>query len=218
MFRKECKTLIMSIKGSRFVLVVMFVISVNIVLIVSVSGLNLNRKSTSIFDKIKVKEGDLVFRNGYGMISRWFQRCSLQDPSFSHAGIVVFNEGQPFVVHLQPSSYSSPLHMEKISDFWKKDVCNRGALYRPELSVAELKKMISSVKNDLNNVPDFDYEFNLEDHQKFYCSEWVREKFILATGKNDYFPVTSIENFTYIAPDNLYLNERTKLIYRFSYK
>ncbi|MBL0098458.1 MAG: hypothetical protein IPP46_19755 [Bacteroidetes bacterium] len=57
----------------------------------------------------------------------------------------------------------------------------------------------------------------MEDNSKFYCSEWIREKFINATGDVNYFPVTSIENFSYIAPDNLYLNQHSKFIYRFNY-
>ncbi|MBK7888080.1 MAG: hypothetical protein IPJ86_12550 [Bacteroidetes bacterium] len=207
----------MRIKVSRFILVVMGVIAVNMALIISVSGVDTARKKDQEFSSITLKEGDLVFRNGYGMISSWFQRCSLRDPSFSHAGIVVFKEDQPFVVHLQQSNYGSPLKCERISEFWSKEICSKGAVYRPDVSALEIDNIVEDVKNDLKNIPEFDYEFNMEDNSKFYCSEWIRDKFINATGDVNYFPVTSLENFSYIAPDNLYLNQHSTFIYRFNY-
>ncbi|MBK9319423.1 MAG: hypothetical protein IPM91_11775 [Bacteroidetes bacterium] len=106
---------------------------------------------------------------------------------------------------------------KRISEFWSKEICSKGAVYRPDVSALEIDNIVEDVKNDLKNIPEFDYEFNMEDNSKFYCSEWIRDKFINATGDVNYFPVTSLENFSYIAPDNLYLNQHSTFIYRFNY-
>ncbi len=206
----------MSIKVSRFILVVALVITVNIVLIISVSGFNTARVKTENFNYLTLKNGDLIFRNGNGLISDWFQRCSLQDPSFSHVGLVVIHKGKPFVVHLQQQTGESALKIEALSDFWDTSVCSKGAVYRSDLKESQIKSMLVSIMDDLKSMPEFDHEFSLNDEKKYYCSEWIMRKFSEASGNRNYFPLTRVDDFMYIAPDNLYLNRHTSIVYSFN--
>lgn len=208
----------MFIKVSRFLIVVLIVLLVNIALILSVSGINSEKKTAIPYKGFEWKEGDLIFRNGYGLISNWFQSCSLKDPAYSHAGIVVLINGKPFVVHMQQNIKSLPLLTESVSDFWSRNVCSKGALYRTDLSHEQLTTMLQSIHADRYNTPEFDFAFNLDDTSRYYCSEWIREKFIRATGDIAFFPITKLDNFNYISTDNLYLNSHTQFIYRWQYK
>ncbi len=209
----------MQIKISRFILVVIGVIIVNILLILSVSGLGTGSRTLNNrrFDQLPLKSGDLVLRSGHGLISKWFRQCSLQDPVFSHAGLIIEVNNQVLVAHVQQTKSGSPLCWEPVSDFWSKDICSKGAVYRSDLNESQLKLLIESVLQDSLQAPEYDYEFELNADNKLYCSEWIREKFITASGDINYFPVTSIDDYHYVAPDNLYRNAHSKFVYSFIY-
>ena len=44
--------------------------------------------------------GDIIFRDGRGVISSAFRRLSLTDPRYSHAGIIHKENGLVFVYHI----------------------------------------------------------------------------------------------------------------------
>ena len=205
----------MAIRLSRFVLIVVGVVVVNVLLIFTVSGVGSVYPSTVIAENLKLQEGDLVFRSGHGIISDWFRRCCLEDPSFSHAGILIKKNNADFVVHLQQTASDGSLKMEKLSDFWSERTCKGGAVYRLDISEVEFDKVKAEVMLDLQNGVQFDENFNLDDDTKMYCSEWIRNKLIHSTGDPSYFPITNAGDFAYIAPDNLYLNNHAQLIYKF---
>lgn len=205
----------MNLRLSRFVLIVLAVIVVNVLLIFTVSGTGMNYPEFPLSSNVELMEGDLVFRSGNGIISDWFRRCCMEDPSFSHAGILIKKGDADFVVHLQQTSSDGSLKMESLSDFWSDRTCKGGAVYRLDISDEEVAKVKSEVLLDLKNGVQFDENFNLDDDTKMYCSEWIRNKLIHSTGDPAYFPVTNAGDFAYIAPDNLYLNTHAQLIYKF---
>jgi hypothetical protein len=205
----------MNIRLSRFVLIVLAVVVVNVLLIFTVSGIGTVYPEVSLSSNVQLMEGDLVFRSGNGIISDWFRRCCLEDPSFSHAGILIKKDNADFVVHLQQTSSDGSLKMERLSDFWSDRTCKGGAVYRLDISEDEIAKVKTEVLMDLQNGVQFDENFNLDDDTKMYCSEWIRNKLIHSTGDPSYFPVTNAGDFAYIAPDNLYLNTHAQLIYKF---
>ena len=205
----------MQIRTSRFVSIVIAIIIINVLLIYKVSGIG-GRTIAPVQQVAEMpRTGDLVFRNGKGIISDWFRRCSLSDPSYSHAGIIITKNKENFVVHLQQTSSDGSLRIDKLSDFWSPQVCKGGSIYRLDLSEEELAKISSEVNNDLKSGVRFDEQFNLDDDTRMYCSEWIRNKVIHATDDVDYFPVSTAGEFHYVAPDNLYMNRHAMLVYKF---
>ena len=204
----------MQIRKSRFITIVIAVIVVNLLLIYTVSGVG-TKSSTSLNFEDKPRSGDLIFRSGKGVISDWFRRCSLSDPSYSHAGILLVNGDEQLVVHLQQTSSDGSLKIEKLSDFWADAGCKAGSIYRLDLNQEEINKMKEEILKDLSSGVKFDEQFNLDDDTRMYCSEWIRNKVIHATSDPSYFPITVADDFRYVAPDNLYLNRHAMLVYKF---
>ncbi|MFN8153197.1 MAG: YiiX/YebB-like N1pC/P60 family cysteine hydrolase [Bacteroidia bacterium] len=205
----------MPIRRSRFITIVLATIIVNLLLIYTVSGISSKQETAQTQPDETPRNGDLVFRSGKGIISDWFRRCSLSDPSYSHAGIIVQRNNENFVVHLQQTSSDGSLKVEKLTDFWSTQVCKGGAIYRLDLTDDEIASMSTEVEKDIQNGVSFDEHFNLDDDTRMYCSEWIRNKVIHATKDPRYFPVSVAGDFHYVAPDNLYINNHALLIYKF---
>lgn len=205
----------MQIRFTRFIIIVFSVVLVNVLLIFTVSG-TINQPAVSTENlSHSLQEGDLVFRTGKGVISDWFRRCCLTDPAFSHAGILIKKNGENHVVHMEQTSDDGAIRVEKLSTFWGAQCCKGGAVYRLDLDEREHEKMKEEILKDISNGVIFDPQFNLDEEAKMYCSEWIRNKVIHATGNPDYFPISLADDFRYMAPDNLYINEHALLIYKF---
>lgn len=205
----------MQIRLTRFIIIVILVAVVNVLLIFTVSG-TVNQPAVST-DHLRqsLAEGDLVFRTGNGVISDWFRRCCLTDPVYSHAGVLIKKNGENYVVHMEQSSDEGAIRVEMLSAFWGAQCCRGGAVYRLDLNETELDKMKSEILTDISKGVVFDPQFNLDEDAKMYCSEWIRNKVIHATGNSQYFPVSIADDFHYVAPDNLYVNEHALLVYKF---
>lgn len=204
----------MQIRKSRFITIVFAIVVANLLLIYTVSGIG-SKHETVLTLEDKPQPGDLVFRSGKGVISDWFRRCSLSDPAYSHAGIICRKGNELMVVHLQQTSSDGSLKVERLTDFWAASGCNAGSIYRLDLNQEEIDGMMHEIDKDVLSGVKFDEQFNLDDDTRMYCSEWIRNKVIHATQDPGYFPITSADDFRYVAPDNLYLNQHAVLVYKF---
>lgn len=203
-------------KFSRFIIIVVAVVAVNILLIFNVSGTENHPSASPVNLNTEFREGDLVFRSGNGVISDWFRRCSLTDPSYSHAGILLKYNGVDYVVHMEQTAADGSLRMERLSDFWGPRISHAGAVYRLDLPEEQRQRLQREIRADLQKGVVFDEQFVLDDDAKMYCSEWIRNKVIHATSESDYFPVSMAGDFRYVAPDNLYINPHAMLVYKFN--
>ena len=200
----------------RIGIVVGVVVVVNALLIFNVSGVISTHTEEVKLPKLKLATGDLVFRNGHGLISRMFQNCSLKEKKYGHTGIVIIKDKIPFVAHVQQDRPGPSLVVEQLSEFWNKSVCNEGAIYRLDLNTSQSENFALLIHLNLKKKLLFDAKFDMDEHSHVYCSEWIRDLVVESTGDTTYFPVSTAGDFKYIAPDNLYLNNHTKLIYNYS--
>ncbi len=200
----------------RISIVVSAVVVVNAVLIYNVSGVNSTHKEELELPSMELATGDLVFRNGHGLISRMFQNCSLKEKKYGHTGIVLIKNNIPYVAHVQQDRPGPALMVETLSQFWNKSICNEGAIYRLDLDNNHKNKFASILQANLQKNIKFDAKFDMEEHTQVYCSEWIRDLVLETTGDSTYFPVSVAGDFKYIAPDNLYLNDHAQLIYNYS--
>jgi len=160
----------------------------------------------------KLKSGDIILRNGKGLVSTWFRNCSLKDPRYSHAGIVLFREGGWVVAHVQQSDQSG-LKLQSLESFTGEG--REWAVYRVKLDESVRQRLILHVVDDHRRGIDFEDNFSLSDVQAIYCTEWVNSVYARAEGATFSFPLTECAGFRYFACDNLYLNPRSVLIAKF---
>ncbi len=167
---------------------------------------------------IKIQEGDVILRNGKGLLSSIFRSSSLKDPYYTHAGVIHEMNKSWFVYHYIDEDLKSGLHIEPLSNFVDKQFCSSLALLRYPLKPIEKIRFDSLLIISNKQAIPFDNEFSLTSDSAYYCTEWIAKLLERSTLDKDYIPVTSVGQYSYIAPDNLYLNEHCKLIYKYEYQ
>ena len=166
---------------------------------------------------IEFHNGDLILRNGKGLLSSVFRKSSLNQPLYTHAGFLYKFNNTWYVYHYIDDEKQSGLHIERLSDFIDYKICSSYAFYRYHLN-SNVKHHLDSliISSQYLSLP-FDSEFNFESDSALYCTEYIAKILINATGQQDFIPTTTVGLFNYIAPDNLYLNANCNLIYKNEY-
>ena len=164
-----------------------------------------------------LQDGDLVMRSGRGIISKFFRKMSLQDARYTHAGLVKTENGKAVIVHCLQDGSPGGLISESVASFTSKNNCESYAFYHYNLNSMQRKKLVSEIALDLQKGISFNDNFELNNGSSKYCTEWVYDRIIAAANDSNYLPVSRLNSFCYIAPDNLYLNPHARLIWQKKY-
>ncbi|CAN5511434.1 hypothetical protein BH11BAC2_BH11BAC2_18330 [soil metagenome] len=162
-------------------------------------------------------DGDLVMRNGRGMISNWFRKMSLKDRSYTHAGLVEIVNGKPFVVHCRQEGQSVGIIRESLKEYISSNNCSSFGVYRFALNENSRMSIHTVLDSDVLNGIKFDDEFRLNNGKQEYCTEYVYNRIQLVSGEQNFLPLSHSGDFVYVAPDNLYLNKNTRQLVQHHY-
>jgi len=132
-------------------------------------------------------DGDIVFRKGRSLVSAVVM---MNDPStaYSHVGIVVHIDGEPFVVHAVPGEPDENgeeiVRCDKTADFLSIDKASRYAVYRlcrdtAGFSARAASKAMEYYEKNLA----FDKAFDIRSDERLYCTELVWKAY-LSSGIN----------------------------------
>ena len=184
------------------------------------------------------RDGDLVVRDYNDQVSGLIKKFSRTDPSYSHAGIVLVEDGQPFVYHMYKDGGDSKgsIRKDSIHLFYDRRYNNGFGVFRYNFSGIECQKLKATLLNWQRKGIEFDKLFDLETDDKMYCSEMVAKLVMTATDGRisfattkptekekqifwlmNHLPATTIADDRIIAIDNLYLNPNCRELKRFSY-
>jgi hypothetical protein len=200
--------------SGRFLLILVLTVLANGFLVLRVSGWGRVAEPFHHNIDLPLRDGDLVLRCGKGVVSDLFRNTSLNDRRFSHAGIFLQTKYGPSVVHIS-QDLPQGLKVQPVDEFCSTHIADYSGWVRTDLSDEQRDKLHALVMRELTQGRSFDELFSLDDNRKQYCTEWVREVFSAVTGDTTYFPVTEVDGFRYIAPDNLYVNDHCTLIRTF---
>lgn len=183
-----------------------------------------------------IKNGDLICRTGYDMVSRSLQNFNTQDKSFSHSGIAVVENGNIMVYHSIAGADENPdedFMKEPFDSFVNPIRKSAFGIYRYKLSPEETTCLTATFKELEANHVKFDKLYNLKDDKEQYCSEAIykalknctNNRVILPTSvKTNYRPkepgyrhLGTIKKFEFVALDNLYLNTFCDSIFKVVY-
>lgn len=198
----------------RFIVILVLTVIANGLVILRVSGWGVDFDSYHQESGLPLRDGDLVLRCSRGLISDWFRETNLTDRRFSHAGIFIQTGNGPAVVHLSQDSPAG-LKIESLSRFCSRGTSDRVGWAKTDLTDRQRRKLHALVTRELTSGRLFDDRFSLDEKQKQYCTEWVRDVFTTVTADSTYFPVNQVDGFRYISPDNLYTNKHCTLIRTF---
>lgn len=167
-----------------------------------------------------IQNGDLVLRSGTDAISDMFRKTNTRDKSYSHAGIVFVENGVPMVYNFMGSTQNPQELMRRDSlNVFIAPYDNFGfAVYRFGITKKEKEKLHDIAIKYFKDNKRFDPNFDLETDSLLYCTEFIYKALMETTNKKDYFPMTQMADFKFIAVDDLYGRKDMKLICKVRYK
>ncbi|KAA5533122.1 hypothetical protein F0919_11245 [Taibaiella lutea] len=167
-----------------------------------------------------VQDGDLILRTGTDAVSDMFRKANTHDKTYSHAGLVFIENGIPVVYNFMGSAQNPRALMRRDSlNSYITPYSNSGfAVYRFMLSKNEKEQLHDISVKYFKESRKFDPNFNLETDSLLYCTEYIYKALVETTHKEDYFPLTQMADFRFIAVDNLYSRKDMKLICKIGYK
>ena len=157
-----------------------------------------NPVSFSKIDSAKnlLHDGDLVLRLNQDPISRFIKQFNSRDKKYSHAGLVFFENGQPYIYHMinGEDNPGDKLKRETFARFCNPNKNSAFGIYRYKISVEEIKKMKSLVHKWYDEGISFDLDFNMATDQEMYCSEMISKALALSTQNRILTGTTRLSN------------------------
>ena len=132
-----------------------------------------------------LKEGDLVVRLNRDPASRYIGDFNPHDKSFSHSGIVLYENGYPYIFHMLngEENQDNKLRKDSLSRFCDPRQNVAYAIFRYDMNANEIKKLKEWIYKWYVQGIRFDFSFNLTSDDSMYCSEMISKALAEATGK-----------------------------------
>jgi hypothetical protein len=186
-----------------------------------------------------LKEGDLVVRLNRDPTSQFIKNFNRQDKSYSHAGIVLFEKGYPYIYHIVNGEENPDEKLRKDSLSWFCNPRNNLAygIYRYEWGKGEIKRLKNLIHKWYAKDVQFDPAFNLTSDDKMYCSEMIRKalekvtnnRILIETTKLTsaeaglfsaymHLPLSYTSKLAIVSIDNLYKNKSCSKIKEYNYQ
>jgi hypothetical protein len=185
-----------------------------------------------------VQDGDLVVRSGQEFTSQFIKQFNRHDKSYSHSGIVFYENGYPYVYHIVTGDESpdGSMRRDSLSRFCNPRKNFGFAIYRYDLNGPETKTFEEEVKGWYQKKVCFDSSFNMKTDDRMYCSEMIKKSLAAATKNRIDIETTRttpeearffsahlhldsayLSKLDIVALDNLYLNPHCRLIKKFDF-
>ncbi|MGZ5220568.1 MAG: YiiX/YebB-like N1pC/P60 family cysteine hydrolase [Chitinophagaceae bacterium] len=186
-----------------------------------------------------LKEGDLVVRLNQDPASRFIKNFNRRDKNYSHAGIVLYKDGYPYIYHIVNGEENpgEKLRKDSLSRFCNPRKNTAYGIFRYEMKNGEIKSLKDQVLEWYEKGVRFDFKFNLKTDDRMYCSEMISKALARATGKRImikttqpthteagifslymHLPLTYTIKLQIVSIDDLYTNPYCRLVKEYSYK
>lgn len=167
-----------------------------------------------------VKSGDVLLRSGIGADSYMLARMNLKDKTYSHCGIVLFENGYPFVYHAIGGEDNPDERLRRDSiQFFLSPEHNKGfAIARYNCRSSDIRRIGQTVHNIYRQHPRFDMKFDLATDDYLYCTEFVYKALNRAMNDTGYIKTTSFLGHVFVAVDNLFINEHAHFVWQAQFK
>lgn len=128
------------------------------------------------YDTTDLRNGDLLFRNGYGYES-WVV-TDMSSGNYSHIGMAYHTPSGWFAIHAVPGEAEEGepeyLKCEPIAEFYRADRAQAGARARVDCDDSVADAAIRHAIQLVERQVVFDNDYNLDDSNQLYCTELVR--------------------------------------------
>ena len=124
---------------------------------------------------IVFRDGDLIFRRGRSVES-FAVYLADRDHDYSHIGVVVMEQGKPFVIHAVPgesAGKTSRVSKEPVNSFLDGSKASHWAVYRSRFTSTELRRIAAKASEFFRQKIEFDNDYDLATDSHLYCTELV---------------------------------------------
>jgi len=167
-----------------------------------------------------LRSGDLVLRRGADVTSYMFSHTNQKNKSYSHCGLVMIENGYPFVYHSigGEDNPNGRLRRDSASFFFSPANNLAFGIARFDMPDSTIERLKQIVREFYNEHRKFDVNFDLKTDDRLYCSEFVYKAVNKACRDTNYIKPVSILGFSYVGIDNLFINPHAKLIWQVKFK
>ena len=167
-----------------------------------------------------LREGYLVLRMGLGADSRLLAQMGRKNRSYSHCGIVMIENGYPFVYHSIGGENNPDERLRRDSaKFFFSPVYNMSlAVVQYDLNASQLAELGNVVRAYYRQRPKFDMKFDLGTDDKLYCSEFVYKAVNKAVDDTAYIKPTKVAGRRFVGIDDLFINSHAHIVWRTVFK
>ncbi len=181
------------------------------------SGTSPTSKPESSFSGLE--SGDIIYRQGNGLLSEYFRKTSSKEQTYSHAGIILIEEDSSvFVIHSEASEFTGQGGVKKESLNTFLNNVSDWALYRLDTSEWVRNEVVGNAMEYYEQSIPFDFEFNHLSKDKIYCTELIAVSVNRAMSRDVILPLGTFKEKKYYAIDDTYLINEMKLIKKYSEK
>ena len=127
----------------------------------------------------ELKNGDLIFRKGRSLES-FAVSLADKEVDFSHVGLVVLRNGEPFVIHAVPDESDNVedfIKLERVGAFLSTEKASAFAVYRPEFETELRNRASETALQFYQSKCTFDYAYDMKTGSKLYCTELIFKAF-----------------------------------------
>lgn len=164
------------------------ILSILLLIAACKSSNNNNLNHIPEIDKEKLQSGDIILKCGYGSISNYIVSTLNEKISISHCGFISTSKDSTYIIHSIAGELGAKDGVQTISlENFLKD-CKKNSLYiiRHITDENARKKIELKAMEYLNNKTPFDYNFNIQNKDSLYCSEFVYQV-LLDCYNTDYY-------------------------------
>lgn len=167
-----------------------------------------------------LQTGDLVLRRGDDMTSYMLSKLNLRDKTWSHCGLVLIENGKPYVYHSIGGEDNPDEKMKReTATQWFSPANNHAfAVYRYDLNDTTIEKLTTQLHTYYNERVMFDMDFDLNTDDRLYCSEMIYKAINRATGDNTYIKTQHSYARDIVGIDNLFLNPHAARVCQVRFK
>lgn len=167
-----------------------------------------------------LQTGDLVLRRGDDMTSYMLSKLNLRDKTWSHCGLVVIENDEPYVYHSIGGEDNPDEKMKReTAAQWFSPANNHSfAVYRYDMDDTTILKLTQQIHSYYNSGIMFDMDFDLNTDDRLYCSEMIYKAISKATADSTYIAIQHSYGRDIIGIDNLFLNPHAALVCQVRFK
>ncbi|MCW3122099.1 MAG: hypothetical protein JWQ38_1591 [Flavipsychrobacter sp.] len=167
-----------------------------------------------------LRSGYIVLRLGQGADSYLLSQMNQKDKTYSHCGIVMIENGYPFVYHSigGEDNPDQRLRRDSANFFFSHQHNMAFSIVRYDLATDKVDELRQVVYQYFRQRPRFDMQFDLITDDKIYCAELVYKAVNKAMHDTGYIRPTRFMGYTFVGIDDLFLNPHAHIVWQTKFK